>query len=326
MTWADLQRLLRPSSGHSRDVYPNATQRDRPGTQCDERLPCGRLGRRQRAGIYGAPVIRIVSWNVGRRDLWQDVAAGDQHLALLQEVGRPTGDLGLQVVPGPDEAWETSGPESRPWRTAVAATPELALRPYRTAPRHQAAAGTLAVSRPGTLTAADVLRDGEPVLTAVSVYGTWESPLTGEGPIFSDASGHQILSDIAPLVTGRDGHRLLVAGDWNMLFGYAEDGDAYWAGRIRSVFDRAETMGLVFLGPQSPNGRQADPWPPELPRTSRNVPTFHDAEQTPATATRQTDYVFASESIADRVQATAMNAPEEWGASDHCRVSIAVDL
>jgi endonuclease/exonuclease/phosphatase family metal-dependent hydrolase len=67
-------------------------------------------------------------------------------------------------------------------------------------------------------------------------------------------------------------------------------------------------------------------WPPELPRTSRNVPTFHDAEQTPATATRQTDYVFASESIADRVQATAMNAPEEWGASDHCRVSIAVDL
>ena len=35
-----------------------------------------------------------------------------------------------------------------------------------------------------------------------------------------------------------------------------------------TVFDRAEAMGLVCVGPQAPNGRQAQPWPSELPSDS----------------------------------------------------------
>jgi len=40
------------------------------------------------------------------------------------------------------------------------------------------------------------------------------------------------------------------------------------------------------------------------------------------TATRQLDFVFASESIAKRLNVRAANRKEEWGPSDHCKVFI----
>ncbi len=103
-----------------------------------------------------------------------------------------------------------------------------------------------------------------------------------------------------------------------------EDGSAYWAGRYATVFTRLAALGLSFVGPQAPQGRQADPWPAELPSDSRNVPTFHSSYQTPATATRQLDYVFTSESMADAVRVRARNEVEQWGTSDHCRLEIEV--
>ena len=128
-------------------------------------------------------------------------------------------------------------------------------------------------------------------------------------------------SDISPLIANRR-HKILVAGDFNILRGYGEHGSPYWGGRYETVFTRMEALGLSFVGPEAPNGRQADPWPDELPRASKNVPTYRSTRQTPATATRQLDFVFASESIADRVRARAMNGIDEWGPSDHCRVVI----
>lgn len=65
---------------------------------------------------------------------------------------------------------------------------------------------------------------------------------------------------------------------------------------------------------------QADPWPNELPENSGNVPTFYHSRQTPATATRQLDFVFASEALVDRIQVRALNRSEEWSPSDHCQV------
>ena len=288
------------------------------------RVPAARWGgeavRRYRAAM------RMLSWNVGRQDLWEQVAAGEYDVALLQEAGAPPQDVGLDVLPSPDEPWDAGVPEPRPWRTAVAARPGVTLRPYPMTPRHRAGAKSLAVSRPGTLTVAEVEAGGGPALTVASAYGTWESALDRDGLIYSDASAHQLLGDLAQLVAGPDDHRMVVAGDWNLLRGYAEDGDPYWAARAQSVFDRAAAMGLRYIGPQAPHGRQADPWPPELPRSSRNVPTFHDDQQTPAQATRQLDHVFASAAIADHVHVSALNTPGEWGPSDHCRLSITVDL
>ena len=88
------------------------------------------------------------------------------------------------------------------------------------------------------------------------------------------------------------------------------------------MFDRAEALGLLFVGPQAPNGRQADPWPEELPPDSLCVPTFHHNRQDPTTATRQLDFVFISKNLAGHVDVSALNAPETWGPSDHSRVRI----
>lgn len=90
------------------------------------------------------------------------------------------------------------------------------------------------------------------------------------------------------------------------------------------MFERAAALGLVFCGPQHPNGQRADPWPEHLPTDSGNVPTFRRQLGDPATAVDQLDFVFASESIADVVTATALN--QDWGPSDHCRVRIELDF
>jgi hypothetical protein len=180
------------------------------------------------------------------------------------------------------------------------------------------------VSRLGTVSVANVdLSDGTRV-TLASVYGAWERPHagTGSGWIYADASVHRVISDLARLVGQQVGHRIVLAGDLNILHGHGEDGSSYWARRYRTVFDRMEALGLPFVGPQEPHGRKADPWPAELPLDSRNVPTYYTSHMTPATAQRQMDFVFASTSLASRVSVRALNQPEEWGPSDHCRLLI----
>ena len=118
-------------------------------------------------------------------------------------------------------------------------------------------------------------------------------------------------------------HRILVAGDWNALKGYGEHGSPYWKERYRTIFDRFDAIGLPFAGPEAPNGRQADPWPEELPADSLCVPTYHIPQKNPATAERQLDFVFTSPSV--KTQVTARNREEEWGPSDHCRIEIETD-
>lgn len=81
-------------------------------------------------------------------------------------------------------------------------------------------------------------------------------------------------------------------------------------------------LGLPFVGPQAPNGRRAEPWPDELP-IGNNEPTYR-SEKDPATATRQLDFVFASKGMADSVRVRALNEPEQWDPSDHCRLEIKV--
>jgi hypothetical protein len=269
-------------------------------------------------------VIRLVSWNMGGRDVWGDLQGLEADVALLQEARVPRPEDALAVVPADVSLWVTAGWPKREWRTAVARLSDrVRLDPVSTV-AVDAVTGERdwAVSRPGTITAADV-KVGDIVLTAASVYAVWERPMLGSR-IIADASAHRILSDLSALITSRD-HRLLIAGDWNILFGYGEYGDSYFKARYATVFDRADALGLRFVGPQHPKGRQAEPWPDELPIDSRCVPTFHHNRQTPATATRQLDFVFASESLADAVRVRALNGVEEWGPSDHCRILIDVD-
>ena len=65
------------------------------------------------------------------------------------------------------------------------------------------------------------------------------------------------------------------------------------------MWTRMRSLGLEFMGPQYPNGRQAD-------------------------ADQQLDYVFASQGFHESVTTRALNSVDEWGSSDHCRILIDV--
>ncbi|RQD69544.1 MAG: hypothetical protein D5S00_06705, partial [Tindallia sp. MSAO_Bac2] len=187
----------------------------------------------------------------------------------------------------------------------------------------------LIISRPGSIAAA-LIRIPETMeeFTVVSLYSNWERPLrqTSSGWIYADASAHRLISDLSSLIGQQKKHRIIAAGDLNILYGYGEYGSTYWKRRYDTVFDRFSALGLSFVGPQAPGGGvQASPWPSELPKESRNVPTFRTNKNKPETASRQLDFVFASESIADRLSVRAANSEKEWGLSDHCCVFINID-
>ena len=158
------------------------------------------------------------------------------------------------------------------------------------------------------------------------MYSLWERPheSAASREIYADASAHRVVSDLSQFVATETGHRIIAAGDLNVLHGHGEHGNRYWGGRYETVFARMRAVGLHFVGPQYPKGRQADPWPDELPRNSLNVPTYHTNRQTPSTATRQLDFVFASDALRDSLAVRALNEPGRWGPSDHCQLEIEI--
>ena len=274
--------------------------------------------------------LKIISWNIGHRSkLWLDVAGLDADVALLQEACEPPTDIKTRLAID-SQPWMTGGSSTtkRGWRACVVGLrPELPIKHLAVRSLNEGDRDHLAVSRSGSLAAAQIDGGltGAPI-TIVSMYSVWESPyLVSEGNwIFADASAHRLISDISGLVARQTGHRIIAAGDLNSLYGYGENGSPYWAARHKTIFDRFAAIGLVFVGPQSPNGRQAEPWPSELPTTSRNVPTYYTSHQAPATATRQLDFVFASADLASQVDVRALNTIDGWGSSDHCRLEITV--
>ena len=94
--------------------------------------------------------------------------------------------------------------------------------------------------------------------------------------------------------------------------------------RERTVWGRMEVLGLEFLGPQAPHGRSAESAPDDVPRDTKNVPTFYRSGG-PEAAVNQLDYAFASRGFHNSVSVRAMNDAAEWGPSDHCRLMIEVD-
>ena len=221
-------------------------------------------------------MVRIIAWNIARRpNAWRSLAVSNADIALLQEASKPPTDVAtkFEVDCAP---WQTG--RNQRWRTAIVNLSKRAevdwLVPKLLADAH---GSELAVSRIGTLAAAVVTPAmGEPFI-AISAYGFWETahPMATGRFIYADASVHRLISDLSVFISKRTTLSILVAGDLNILYGYGERGDPYWAARYETVFTRMRALGLSFIGPQAPGGLLAEPWPAELPRTSRNVPTYH---------------------------------------------------
>ena len=275
--------------------------------------------------------LKIISWNIAQsQKAWHYLPESDADIALLQEAPRPPSDLPKEIQVD-DTPWKTGSKDSnRQWRAAVVKlSSRVNVEWLEPKTIEDAKGGELAVSRPGSLAAAKVTdRNTGNDFYVASMYSTWERPLNeiDSGWIYADASAHRILSDLSVLIGRQKNHRIIAAGDLNILKGYGEHGSSYWGERYNSVFEPANSLGLPYIGPMAPHGRQADPWPKELPPSIKNVPTYHTRQQSPSTATRQLDFVFASRSISDKVKMEARNDPVAWGPSDHCRLEIELQL
>ena len=221
------------------------------------------------AGLRRAYIVRAFASLAGT---WVAVLMHGKHLQLSSQLPtqryfrkrfhpEPTD---LQTVPQRDASWTTAG-GSRHFCTSVARLNDrVRMDPIVGIPLGEAAEGQFAVSRLGTLAGADITLDGEEPVTVVSLYAPWERPRDG-GWIVADASAHRLVSDVCLFIESQSGHRVIAAGDLNILFGYGDDGSPYWRERYGCVFSRMAAIGLSLVGPQYPNGNQADPWPAELP-------------------------------------------------------------
>jgi hypothetical protein len=220
-------------------------------------------------------VARIVSWNIGKRsEAWQSLLNSGVDVGLLQEAQRPPPELERQIEVDP-APWSTAGySRNESWRAVVARfSDRVQVRPHLLASladtnfREQ-----LAVSRQGTLAVADMtLPSTGEVVTVASMYGAWEKPLKSAGTswIYADASVHRLISDLSALIGRQREHKIIAAGDLNVLYGYGEHGSQYWKTRYDTVFSRMKALGLPLVGPYAPEGgRLPDPWPSELPRNS----------------------------------------------------------
>lgn len=274
-------------------------------------------------------MLKILSWNIAHRaEPWRRLLESDADVALLQEAKAPPVEIADRFATD-DQPWRIAAEGLVcPWRAAVVGLSQrVQLRFIQPHSLPNAPLRSFGVSRPGTLAAAEVSDpDSGEKLAVISLYGFWEeASSSAQQPwIFADASVHRIISDLSVFIAHPTKHRIIAAGDLNVLYRYGEDGNEYWKRRYDTIFDRMSALGLEFVGPQHPNGRQAQPWPSELPLESKNVPTYHTARQRPMGATRQLDFVFASRELAPRVSVRALNELEEWGPSDHCRVEINV--
>ena len=278
-------------------------------------------------------MIKVVSWNIDKStEPWRVLAdmadRGDADVALLQEAGSPPGNL-IRWIPYEDEVFWNRNLYDR-WPLVVPLSDRIEIEPYRQVPPiSDLGERDIGASGIGTIAAARIIPRDQPqhAFVAVSMYARWMKvhPSTASTWIASDVSAHRILSDLSAFIGHRDPgtHRLLAAGDLNMFYG-ATGHTLSLPERERSVWERAKSLGLEFLGPQLPDGRQATSTQPDVPKDTRNVPTYHTNQQSPQQANRQLDYVFASRGFHEHIDVRALNKVDEWGPSDHCRLLIEV--
>ena len=293
--------------------------------------------------LEGKLATRIVCWNIAKRhDPWRELVDMDADVALLQEAGQVPPDVADKVDTGDREHWDAnawnsdwySGRWDRisdRWPMVVKLSDGVDVEWFKQiGPISEPLEDEIAVSGIGTIAAARVSpRDADPFIV-VSMYARWIKPHPSTNSKwrvgYSDGSAHRIISDLSAFIGDTDPgtHRVLAAGDLNMFYGATHDNRLSLTDRERTVFERMDALGLEFLGPQSPDGRQASPRPQGLPEDTKNVPTYYTTTRSPETAENQLDYAFASRGFHEDIKVRAMNEPKEWGSSDHCRLLIEV--
>ena len=291
-------------------------------------------------------MVRIVCWNTNyRKEPWRRLRDTKADVALIQEACNPPSDALDLVEIGPREHWDAAVWNSDWWKgrfptlsdrqtMVVKLSDRVRIEWFKqVGPVSMVKEDEIAVSGIGTIAAARVIPlegDPEPFI-AVSMYARWIAPHPSTRSTwsvgYSDGTAHRIISDLSAFIGNADPstHRILAAGDLNLIYGSRTGDPQALDERGSGVFERMETIGLELIGPRYPAGRKATPTPSYLPPDTRNVPTYRTVKESPATASRQLDYVFASRGFHERVRASALNEVDDWGPSDHCRLVIEVE-
>ena len=279
----------------------------------------------------------VVCWNVRKSHKpWYELLAMDADVALLQEASKVPADLASGIDTGSSttsgDQWNDLDDFDR-WPLVVKLSDRVEVEWFkRVLPLYKTTANDeIVVSDIGNIAVARVIpRDREPFI-AVSMYARWLRPHVSVDTKwwagYSDASTHRIISDLSTFIGDLDPgtHRILAAGDLNTVF-ESTDTNLVLPERDRSVFDRMDALGMEYIGPRYPDGRSADPVPSGLPPETKNVPTYYSLRvKKPENAVHQLDYVFASRGFSQSVRTRALNEPDEWGSSDHCRILIEID-
>ncbi len=265
--------------------------------------------------------MKIVCWNMAHsRKAWDAmVQMDDVDVALLQEASRVPDDLRHRVDVD-HRLWDGRHSDWMVYPSVVARlsdrvstsfiTTQLIGDPY---------SHDFYTSEWGTLGAAVVNSDdGSEPLTVVSMAAGGDNFTHESGsPSRREAIGsvHRLISDLSRLVGRRS--RVIAAGDWSINRGWSSHPTAVWNERealhFQTAFDRMRALGFRHLMPEGRRGYRDD------------VVSFKPIGMSPAEAWGQLDYVFATENIADRVSVRALNEPDKWGPSDHCRLVIDID-
>ena len=289
-------------------------------------------------------ITKVVSWNVSKRqEPWRQLLKIDADVVLLQEASPPPADVADRLGIGEMEHWDSQYWNSRwykgrfnnlydRWAMVVKLSDRVDVEWFKqVSPICEPAADEFPVSGIGTVAAARITpRDALPFIV-VSMYARWIKPHPSTKSKwrvgYADRSAHRIISDLSAFIGNVDPstHRILTAGDLNTIYDATDEYDKTWSTRRdQTIWDRMNALGLEFLGPRYPNGRQADPTPDFMKPDTTNVVTYYTVGNSAATANRQIDYAFASRGFHQGVKARALNGVEEWGASDHCRLLVEV--
>ena len=231
-----------------------------------------------------------------RRHVLRTARQGDADVALLQEAGNSPPDLAQPVQYGTDELWRERLYEGRPiydrWSLVVQLSHRVEVEWFRAVPPiSELGEHDIAISGIGTIAAARVTPRGRPAddgFIAVSMYARYIKPHPSTGTPWRvgapDVSAHRILSDISAFIGHEDPsrHRILAAGDLNMIYGATGNTLALPACE-RAFWDRVAALGLEFLGPQAPHGWQPSaPQPDVPPDLDQHVPRRPLLEDIPA--------------------------------------------
>jgi endonuclease/exonuclease/phosphatase family metal-dependent hydrolase len=249
----------------------------------------------------------VVVWNVANKARAFDALASLRpDIALLNEASPPATTSGI---------WrkETVGRDAkrRRWSAAVLTPHPLAeitdARPkWRWSERNV----PFECSRPGSWIAALVEVTLGDTVTAVALYGLLDE--------FSDASVHRSLSEISPVLDDRRYRRqVLIGGDLNTGTQWPA-GDLFQP-RDSNVLGRFEALGLVdCLAAMRPAGR-LDGCPCTFGDDCTHTRTRLDSRW--PNVPYQTDYLWASASLAKRLRSCTALATDEWFAiSDHAPI------